>query len=119
MAYINAAEIAGASTVTDDGSGPVSTPVTADNDGPFDTDPTDDAGGALDTSSDAMTSDPLDPAIQGNGTGNPGDEDATTDSDDSDIAAIDIVDFALIKQVATEGPYWYEYYNYRLCTRGA
>ena len=107
-AYINTAEIAGANTVTDDGSGPVSTPVNADNDGPFDTDPTNDAGGALDTPSDAMTSDSNDPAIQGNGTGANGDEDPLTDSDDADIATIDIVDFALTKTIASpDAPYAY------------
>ena len=111
-AYVNTAEIAGANTVTDpDGPGPglpVSTPVTSDNDGPFDTDPTNDAGGALDTDSDAMTSDPTDPGLQGDGTGAPGDMDIATDSDDSDIAGIDIVDFALTKEIVSpDAPYAY------------
>ncbi|WP_235293955.1 T9SS type A sorting domain-containing protein [Portibacter lacus] len=113
LAYVNTAEIAGANTVIDpDGplfpGPPVSTPVTADNDGAFDTDMTNDAGGALGTGSDAMTSDTDDPAIQGDGTGAPGDTDPATDSDDADIAAIDIVDFALKKTIASpEAPYAY------------
>ncbi len=110
--YINAAEIMGATTVVDPDRGgpmlPVSTFVTADNDGAFDADPDNDAGGALDTGSDALTSDPTDPAIQGNGTGMPGDTDPATDTDDADIAAIDIVDFALKKVVASPmAPYSY------------
>jgi len=95
--------------VTDpDGSGPnppVSSFMTGDNDGSFDTDPDDDAGGELGTGSDATTSSPTDPAIQGDGTGVPGDTDAATDSDDADIASIEVVDFALTKMVVTPAPY--------------
>ena len=36
-----------------------------------------------------------DPSIQGDGTGMPGDTAAETDSDDSDVAGIEVVDFAL------------------------
>ena len=99
--YTNTAEIAGATTLIDpDGPGPLgelSTFVTSDNDGDFDTDPNNDAGGLLGSDSDAMTSETSDPAIQGNGTGMPRDGDAGTDTDDADIASIQVFDLALVK----------------------
>ena len=98
--YTNTAEIAGATTLIDpDGPRPLgelSTFVTSDNDGDFDTDPNNDAGGLLGSDSDAMTSETSDPAIQGNGTGMPRDGDAGTDTDDADIASIQVFDLSLI-----------------------
>ena len=69
-----------------------------DIDSQADRDPDNDAGGAVATPSDG--------AIDGDGTGMPGDLDAATDEDDADVARIPIIDAALVKNVsvASLGP---------------
>ena len=69
-----------------------------DVDSPSDMDPTNDSGGVAGTSSDD--------SVDGDGIGQPGDTDAMGDEDNSDPAFVEIVDFALIKTVEDEGPFF-------------
>ncbi len=99
--FVNRSEITSATSIVDDGMGGTLTSlVTNDNDSTFDNIPADEAGGAPDTESDAMTSNTNDPAILGDGTGNPGEEIAAEDDDSSDPTLVPIVDFALRKKLA-------------------
>ena len=85
---VNVAEISAA----DDDTDPANTPPT-DVDSNPNNDPTDDAGGEPNS--------PSDDAIDGDGSGTPGDEDPLTDEDDSDPTAVSIFDLALTKSVST------------------
>ena len=64
-----------------------------------DADPTNDAGGNPNTGSDN--------ALNGNGTGAPGDTNPNTDEDDADPELVSIVDVALAKNIVTPGPYMF------------
>jgi len=59
-----------------------------------------DAGGNPDGDSDDV--------VDGDGSGAPGDDDPTTDEDDSDPEFIEIFDLALTKTIANTGPYTYQ-----------
>ncbi len=86
--HANYAEIA--YTEGESGTNPI------DLDSSADSSPANDAGGATNTAADD--------AIDGDGTGSPGDAQATTDEDDHDGAAFEVVelfDLALTKQLAT------------------
>ncbi len=67
-----------------------------DKDSTPDSDPGNDAGGAV------MT--PSDDAIDGDGSGNPGDTDPATDEDDADPSKVSIFDLALKKTTAITSP---------------
>ncbi len=104
--WINVAEITEASD--EDG-----TP-TADIDSTPDTTEGNDAGGEVDTASDDV--------IDGDASGDPGDEDPTTDEDDQDPAGIFIVDVALAKTTVSTGPYtWGDpvTFNIRVVNQGS
>ena len=90
---VNVAEISEA----DDDTNPNNTPP-MDGDSTPNNDPTDDAGGEPGS--------PSDDATDGDGTGVPGDENPTTDEDDSDPAFVNIFDLALTKALsAGQSPY--------------
>ena len=65
--------------------------VMEDNDGSFDNDPSDDAGGLIDS--------PSDDELNGNGNGGPLTGDAVGDSDDSDVAFIELIPMSIGNQV--------------------
>ena len=69
-----------------------------DIDSPADMNPFNDAGGAVETASDDV--------VDGDGTGAVGDTNPGTDEDNSDPALVEIVDFALIKTVESDGPFF-------------
>ena len=72
----------------------------ADDDSTPDDDNTNDAGGNPDTASDDV--------VGGDGSGMPGDEDASTDEDDHDPASViigQVFDLALTKELSSAGPF--------------
>ena len=89
--WINEAEI---SSAVDGNGDPV-----VDVDSTPDNDPTNDAGGEVFSDSDDV--------VDGDGSGDPDDEDPLTDEDDADPAGIEIVDVALTKMPVTGGPFGY------------
>ncbi len=90
---VNSAEISAA-----DDDGDPNTPAPPDADSTPDNDPNNDPGGT--------PGGPDDDAVDGNGTGMPGDSTATTDEDDQDPAVLSIFDLALTKSLsAGESPY--------------
>ena len=84
--FLNVAEITGQSDVNGN---PI--PASRDINSSADDDPTNDAGGLVNTNSDN--------AINGDGTGAPGDGNAATDENDSDPGNLNYFDVALVKQI--------------------